>query len=123
MDIGLCGRAETLVSSINTATAMKSGALEVFATPSVVALIEQACYESVAEYLDKEMGSVGVLINIKHIAATACGKKVWAKSKLISAEGRHLVFEVAAFDEDKKIAEGTHERVIINCEKFMEKLK
>lgn len=123
MEPGICGRAETIVDATNTAATMKSGAMEVFATPSVVALIEQACYQSVADELEEGMGTVGVLINVSHIAATACGKKVWAQSRLISVDGRRLVFEADVFDDDKKIAEGTHERVIVNCERFMSKLR
>ena len=103
---GLTGTAETVVRETNTALAMGSGSLHVFAT---------AC-------LDEESTSVGTLVNITHDAATGMGKKVTATATLTAVEGRKLVFEITAADEDKQIGKGTHERFIVNKEKFMAKL-
>ncbi len=122
MNLGIQGKACTIVNEGNTALAVKSGGLNVFATPSVTALMEQACYESINGMLNEGQTTVGVSINVKHIAATKIGKKVYADSVLTHVNKNHLTFEVTAYDEDKKIAFGTHERVIIDTEKFLNKI-
>lgn len=119
---GLTGTAETVVRETNTALAMGSGSLHVFATPSMIALMEQAACNAVAACLDEESTSVGTFVNITHDAATGMGKKVTAKATLTAVKGRKLVFEITAADEDKQIGKGTHERFIVNKEKFMAKL-
>lgn len=119
---GLTGTAETVVRETNTALAMGSGSLYVFATPGMIALMEQAACNAVAACLDEESTSVGTLVNITHDAATGMGKKVTAKATLTAVKGRKLVFEITAADEDKQIGKGTHERFIVNKEKFMAKL-
>lgn len=119
---GLTGSAETVVRETNTALAMGSGSLQVFATPCMVALMEQAACNAVAACLDEESTSVGTLVNVTHDAATGMGKAVTATATLVEVQGRKLVFEVTAADEDKQIGKGTHERFIVNKEKFMAKL-
>ncbi len=119
---GLTGTAETIVRETNTALAMGSGSLHVFATPSMIALMEQAACNAVTACLDEESTSVGTLVNITHDAATGMGKKVTAAATLTAVKGRKLVFEITAADEDKQIGKGTHERFIVNKEKFMAKL-
>lgn len=119
---GLTGTAETVVRETNTALAMGSGSLHVFATPGMIALMEQAACNAVAACLDEESTSVGTLVNITHDAATGMGKKVTAAATLTAVKGRKLVFEITAADEDKQIGKGTHERFIVNKEKFMAKL-
>lgn len=119
---GLTGTAETVVRETNTALAMGSGSLHVFATPSMIALMEQAACNAVAACLDEESTSVGTLVNVTHDAATGMGKAVTATATLVEVQGRKLVFEVTAADEDKQIGKGRHERFIINKEKFMAKL-
>ena len=119
---GLTGTAETVVRETNTALAMGSGSLHVFATPGMIALMEQAACNAVAACLDEESTSVGTLVNITHDAATGMGKTVTATATLVKVQGRKLVFEITAADEDKQIGKGTHERFIVNKEKFMAKL-
>ena len=119
---GLAGTAETIVRETNTAIAMGSGSLQVFATPCMVALMEQAACNAVDPCFNDSESSVGTLVNITHDAATALGKKVTATATLVEVQGRKLVFEVTAADEDKQIGKGTHERFIVNKEKFMAKL-
>lgn len=119
---GLTGTAETVVRETNTALAMGSGSLHVFATPSMIALMEQAACNAVAACLDEESTSVGTLVNVTHDAATGMGKAVTATATLVEVQGRKLVFEITAADEDKQIGKGTHERFIVNKEKFMAKL-
>lgn len=119
---GLTGTAETIVRETNTAIVMGSGSLQVFATPCMVALMEQAACNAVDPCFNDSESSVGTLVNITHDAATALGKKVTATATLVEVQGRKLVFEVTAADEDKQIGKGRHERFIINKEKFMAKL-
>ena len=119
---GLAGTAETIVRETNTAIPMGSGSLQVFATPCMVALMEQAACNAVDPCFNDSESSVGTLVNITHDAATGMGKKVTAKATLTAVEGRKLVFEITAADEDKQIGQGTHERFIVNKEKFMAKL-
>lgn len=109
------------VTDKNTAKTMKSGELNVYATPAMIALMEQAAYTSVADELEEGQGSVGTLMNVKHISATPVGMEVTAKSELVEIDGRRLVFQVEAFDERGKIGEGEHERFIVDNVKFHQK--
>lgn len=122
MVIGTKGRVETVVNESNTAKFAGSGSLDVFATPNMICLMEQAAQASVAEYLDKSQGTVGTKIEVSHDAATPLGMKVWAESELVEVDRRRLVFEVAAYDECGLIGKGTHERFIIDNEKFLAKV-
>lgn len=118
---GIKGKAEAVVDAHNTAKAMGSGTLDVFATPAMVALMESAAYRSVASALEPGTGTVGTLMNIKHVAATPMGMRVTAESELIEVDGRRLVFSVQASDETGLIGTGTHERFIVADRKFMAK--
>lgn len=109
------------VTDKNTAKTMKSGELNVYATPAMIALMEQAAYTSVAGELEEGQGSVGTLMNVKHISATPVGMEVTAKSQLVEVDGRRLVFHVEAFDGNGKIGEGEHERFIVDNVKFQQK--
>lgn len=109
------------VTDKNTAKTMKSGELNVYATPAMIALMEQAAYTSVTDELEEGQGSVGTLMNVKHISATPVGMEVTAKSELVEIDGRRLVFQVEAFDERGKIGEGEHERFIVDNVKFQQK--
>lgn len=120
--IGTKGRMETVVNDGNTAKFVGSGALDVFATPNMIALMEQAAQASVAPWLEEGQGTVGTKINVTHDAATPLGMKVWAESELVEVDRRRLVFEVAAYDECGLIGKGTHERFIIQNDKFLEKV-
>lgn len=119
---GLVGTATTIVNEINIAQTMKSGALPVFATPAMCALMEEAACAAVKESLEEGMGSVGISLSISHDRATAVGAEVTATATLTAVEGRKLVFAVEAKDSKGSIGKGTHERFIINNEKFMSKL-
>lgn len=121
--IGLEGRAETVVTQENTAEAMGSGLLPVFATPCMIALMENAASSSLLPYLAEGEGSVGVRLDVAHTSATPAGLKVWAVSKVTAVEGRRIDFEVSAFDERGEIGRGTHSRAVIQSERFMEKAR
>ena len=119
LDPGIRGAAETLVTSENTAEKLGSGDCPVFATPAMVALMEEAAGRSVAPHLNEGETTVGTVLSIRHSAATALGQTVRAESELISVDGRKLVFKVAAYDEAGLIGEGEHTRAIVNREKFL----
>ncbi len=117
--MGLKGRAEKIVDQTNTAKTMGSGSLDVLATPALVAMMEEAAVRALN--LAEGQSSVGVSLNIKHTAATPLGMKVWADAQLIEIDRRRLVFQIEAYDEKELIGSGTHERFIIDVEKFMTK--
>lgn len=122
MEIGIKGRVETVVNETNTAKFVGSGSLDVFATPNMVGLMEQAAQMSVVPFLEEGQGTVGTKLDISHDAATPLGMKVWAESELIEIDRRRLVFEVKAYDECGLIGQGRHERFIISNEKFLAKV-
>lgn len=119
--VGIKGQAQTIVKDSNTAKAMGSGQLEVFATPAMVALMEEAAVNSLE--LPLGQSSVGTSLDIKHIAATPLGSKVLATAELIEIDRRRLVFSVEVYDEAGQIGIGKHERFIIEVEPFLAKTK
>jgi len=119
LNVGIKGQAQTTVTASNTAKAMGSGQLEVFATPAMVALMEQAAVNALE--LPQGQSSVGTSITIKHTAATPLGAKVFATAELLEIDRRRLVFQVEACDEAGQIGIGNHERFIIDIEPFLAK--
>ncbi|MGX8712157.1 MAG: thioesterase family protein [bacterium] len=119
---GIKGRREQTVTPEMSAARIGSGLVEVFATPMMVALIEQTCLESVLPKLEEGQGTVGTLVNVTHVSATPVGMRVWCESELVEVDRRRLVFKVKAYDECGLIGEGTHERFIIDTAKFFEKV-
>ncbi len=111
-----------VVEEAHTASAFGSGNLLVFSTPMMVGLMENAALNCAQAKLDEGFSTVGMLVEIKHIAATPMGQTVRAIAELTAIEGRKLIFKVEAHDEMEKIGEGIHERFIIDQEKFMGKL-
>jgi fluoroacetyl-CoA thioesterase len=116
---GIKGKAKLKVSEKDTARAYGSGLVDVFATPAMIALMEKAAHISIGEFLPEGFLTVGSEVNIKHIKATKTGKKVWAESELISVEGKKLIFNIEAFDEDGKIGFGNHTRYIVAENDFL----
>lgn len=121
LEAGIKGEQKVEVVYENTATAVGSGVLEVFATPCMLALMEKTACDSVIPYLEDGWGTVGTEVNIKHVAATPIGMTVRCESELITVDGRRLVFTVKAYDDAGLIGEGTHERFMVNNEKFQSK--
>ena len=113
---GLTGRAEAIVDTTNVAAAMGSGDLDVFATPAMIALMEQAACNALVPCFDAATSSVGIKMDTTHDAATLPGKKVIATAELITVEGRKLIFKVGACDDHGPIGTGTHER---KCGSFL----
>ena len=120
--LGIKGEKKIKVDGGMTAAALGSGLLPVYSTPSLVALMENVCAESVQGYLPDGSGTVGISLDVKHTAATPVGMEVRCESELTGIDRRRLVFTVAAYDEAGEIGRGTHERVIIDNERFMEKV-
>ena len=119
--VGLKGRAEAVVSDANTAQAACSGALPVFGTPFLCALMEEAAWKSIAPHLEAGQSTVGTRLEVSHDSATPVGMKVWAESEVTEVDGKRLVLKVAAFDEKGLIGQGVHERFIITNERFLSK--
>ena len=117
--VGLKGRAETLVTQSNTATAACSGALPVFGTPFLCALMEEAAWKSIAPHLEPGQSTVGTRLDISHDSATPVGMKVWAESEVTEVDGRRIELKVAAYDEKGLIGQGAHQRFIVQDEKFL----
>ena len=123
IETGIKGHREQIVTPEMSAARVGSGLVDVFATPMLVALVEQTCYESVLPHLDEGQGTVGTLVNVSHVSATPIGMRVWCDSELVEVDRRRLVFHVQAYDEAGLIGEGTHERFVIDTERFMQKLQ
>ena len=121
LTVGSKGRAEALVTEANTAAAVGSGLVPVFATPYMVALMENAAVNAVQAGLEAGQGTVGTKLEVTHDAATPVGMKVWAEAELTAVEGKKLTFTVRAFDEAGPIGGGTHERFIITVDRFLAK--
>ena len=121
LNIGTQNRADAVVGIENTAIAMGSGGLEVFATPAMIALMENAAFNlfKAAPYNED---SVGVLMNVALTRACKVGAKVYAVATVTAVEGRKITFEVKAFDEKGEIGSGIHERFVIDPCRFMSKL-
>ena len=119
---GLSSQSSVTVSAGNTAAAMGAGDLDVFATPAMVALMENAAMSAVADELPEGSTTVGAMMNTTHIKPSAVGDTVSATAVLKEVEGRKLTFEVRAQDSKGVIGEGTHVRYIVDKEKFMSKL-
>lgn len=110
-----------LVTEANTAFAVGSGSLKVYATPAMLALMEKAACEAIATILNEGETTVGTNLNVNHLSATPVGMQVSATAELISHEGRKFVFKVTACDESGIIGEGTHERFTVLSQRFTEK--
>ena len=119
--VGLKGRAEAIVNDANTAQAACSGALPVFGTPFMCALMEEASWKSIAPHLEAGQSTVGTRLNVSHDSATPVGMKVWAESEITEVDGKRIILKVAAYDERGLIGQGAHERFIISDERFLSK--
>lgn len=118
---GMKGRADTTVSPADTASAVGSGLLPVFATPSMIALMENAAVNAVQSALEEGQGTVGTHMDVSHDAATPVGMAVYAEAELTAVDGRKLTFAVRAFDQAGPIGGGVHERFIITNDRFLAK--
>lgn len=120
---GLTHTSKIKVTLENCASAVGSGGLDVFATPSMVALMENAAMNAVAPFLPESSTTVGAEIDTTHIKPSALGAEIEATATLTAVEGRKLVFDVEARDTSGTIGKGTHVRFIVDIERFMAKVK
>lgn len=121
IEVGMKGEVSTLVEREDTAKEVGSGSLLVYATPCMVALMEGAACEAIAEALPEEKTSVGIELNISHLSATPVGLEVRAEAEVTAVEGSIITFAVTAYDEAGKIGEGTHKRAIVSTQRFLDK--
>ncbi len=121
MEVGIKGTKTITVTEELTAAKVGSGLLEVYATPMMIALMENVASESVAPYLEEGTGTVGTKINVDHVSATPVGMEVRVETELVEVDRRRLVFSVKAYDEAGLIGEGVHERFVIKNESFFAK--
>ena len=119
--VGMKAEVSTLVEREDTAREVGSGSLLVYATPCMVALMEGAACEAIEEALDEGKTTVGTMLNIQHLSATPVGLEVRATAEVTAVEGKVITFSIEAFDEAGQIGKGTHQRVIVPTEKFLER--
>ena len=119
--VGLKGRAEAVVNDSNTAQSACSGALPVFGTPFMCALMEEASWKSIAPHLEEGQSTVGTRLEVSHDSATPLRMRLWAESQNTQADGKRIVLKVDAYDEKGLIGQGTHERFIITNDRFLAK--
>ena len=119
LEKGIKNRGELTVTKEMTADAWGSGGQPVFATPAMIALMENTAWSSVEPYMKEGQTTVGTHIDVKHLAASPLGAHITCESELIEVDRRRLVFSVSAFDDAGPIGGGTHERFIIDVDRFM----
>ena len=121
IDIDSIGTAELKVSENDLAVNVESGSLPVFATPTMIMLMEKAACNCLADFLEGDETTVGTEMNVKHVSATPCGMNVTAEAVLTEVNGREFTFRVKASDEAGVIGEGLHKRFLVYGEKFTAK--
>ena len=119
--VGMKAEVFSFVEKEDTAKEVGSGSLLVYATPCMVALMEGAACEAIEEAMGDDKTSVGTELNIQHISATPVGMDVRAEAVVTAVDGKGITFEIHAYDESGEIGRGTHKRVIVSTQKFLEK--
>ena len=123
LKLGLSHISTTIVNNSNTARTYGSGGLDVFATPAMIGLMENAAMTAVENDLPEGSSTVGAHISTSHIKPSKLGATIKATGVLEEIDGRKLTFKVSACDDEGIIGEGTHIRYIVDIERFMAKLK
>jgi len=123
LPVGRQGTAELIVDDAHTAPRVGSGRVRVLATPVMINLMEAAALDAVEALLPAGHQSLGIKLDVSHHAATPVGMRIVATARLTGVEGRRLRFEVEARDEKETIGGGTHERVVVNVERFDERVQ
>ena len=119
--VGMKGEVATTVEREDTAAEVGSGSLLVYATPCMVALMEGAACEAIAECMGENQTSVGIELCIQHTSATPVGMEVRAEAEVTAVEGKIITFSLKAFDESGEIGSGTHKRALVSTQRFLEK--
>ena len=120
---GLVGEVEIAVTQADTAARWGSGRVPVLGTPVLVALMERAAVEALVGHLPAGQTSVGSRIDVRHLSPTPVDMRVRARAELLEVAGRRLTFRIEAWDEDERIGEATHERFLVNIERFIAKAR
>ena len=120
---GLTGRAELVVGEEHTAPRVGSGLVHVLATPVMINLFEAAALDAVDQHLPAGYQSLGTVLNVRHIAATPVGMRVTSVARILRIDGRTVHLSVEARDEKELIGDGLHERVVVNVEKFSQRIQ
>ena len=119
--VGTKAEVATLVETADTALEVVSGSLRVYATPCMAALMEGAACEALEGFLSEDQTTVGIELNLKHVAATPVGMEVRAEAEVTAVDGKIITFAITAYDEAGKIGEAEHKRAIVNSQKFLDK--
>ena len=119
--VGMKAEVTTLVEREDTAAEVGSDSLLVYATPCMVALMEGAACEAIADAIPEDKTTVGTELNISHLSATPVGLEVRAEAEVTAVDGKIITFNVTAYDEAGKIGEGTHKRCIVSTQRFLDK--
>lgn len=119
LQVGLVGEVRRVVDASMLASSLGSGSLDVLATPALVALMEQAACAAIDTHVGADQTSVGVRIEMSHLAPTPPGIEVVARAALIEVDGRRLVFQLEAFDPHDRIGEGRHERALVDPKRLL----
>jgi fluoroacetyl-CoA thioesterase len=120
---GLTNEIETVVNEADTAERLGSGLVPVLGTPALVGLMENAAVRALEGHLPPGLTSVGGRIDVRHLAATPVGMRVHARAELVEVEGRRLAFRIEAWDEVEQVGKATHERFVVDVERFVKKAK
>ncbi len=122
LTVGIKGHDEVVVDMSNVASAVGSGALDVFSTPSMIACMERAALSSVMPYMDEGFSTVGIGLDVQHLAATPLGETVRTESELIEiVKGRFLTFDIKSYCGEQLVGTCIHKRCVVDINKFMEK--
>jgi len=122
LTVGIKGHDEVVVDMSNVASAVGSGALDVFSTPSMIACMERAALSSVMPYMDEGFSTVGIGLDVQHLAATPLGETVRTESELIEVvKGRFLTFDIKSYCGEQLVGTCIHKRCVVDIKKFMEK--
>ncbi len=121
LSLGIKGAQSVNVCEDNLASTVGSGDLPVFATPSMIALIERTASENVRPYLETGYSTVGTHLDIAHSSATPLGMTVVCETELVEIDRRRLVFSVRVYDSETEVGSGTHERFVVDSARFLEK--
>lgn len=122
--VGAKGKSEIVVGEEHLALTVKSDILPpVLATPVMILLMENAALEAMRPYLEPGESCVGTHVDVAHLAATPAGQRVVAEATVTAVEGRRISFDVTAHDESEEVGRGRHERVVIDAQAFVERLK
>lgn len=119
---GMVNDAAFLVEEQHLAQHIGSGSLRVLATPAMIAFMERVSHQLIAKAVPEDYSSVGVLVNVRHLAPTPLGSRVRIKSEVVSVEGFQVTFHVEAWDEREQIGSGIHQRAVIEHERFLRRV-